>query len=70
MPQLISAINAALGIGQDATALTFTQISLRGVIVFVGTLVIVRCGEPALSLSEDRFDAVLDSSSRRCWRAP
>ena len=59
MPQLISAINAALGIGQDATALTFTQISLRGVIVFVGTLVIVRCGDRRFLSQKTAFDAVL-----------
>jgi uncharacterized membrane protein YcaP (DUF421 family) len=59
MPQLISAINATLGVGQDATSLTFTQISLRGVIVFVATLVIVRCGDRRFLSQKTAFDAVL-----------
>lgn len=34
-----------LGLGRDAAGLTFVQISLRGVVVFVAALVIVRCGD-------------------------
>ena len=45
MPQLAFDIDTILGLGRDAAALTFTQISLRGVIVFVSALVIVRCGD-------------------------
>jgi hypothetical protein len=33
MPQLAFDIDAALGLGKDAAALTFMQISLRGVTV-------------------------------------
>src|SRR6476659_10980583 len=59
MPQLISAINATLGVGQDATELTFTQISLRGIIVFFAALVIVRCGDRRFLSQKTAFDAVL-----------
>src|SRR6188474_3474556 len=59
MPQLISAINATLGLEQEATSLTFIQISLRGVIVFVATLVIVRCGDRRFLSQKTPFDAVL-----------
>jgi uncharacterized membrane protein YcaP (DUF421 family) len=52
-------ISTALGLGRDATALTFTQISLRGVIVFIATLVIVRCGDRRFLSQKTAFDAVL-----------
>jgi len=54
VPCSASIISAVLSLDRDASALTFTQISLRGIIVFVATLVIVRCGEP-LSVAEDRL---------------
>jgi len=52
-------ISTALGLGRDATALTFTQISLRGIIVFIATLVIVRCGDRRFLSQKTAFDAVL-----------
>jgi len=59
MPQLSFDIDAMLGLGRDAAALTFTQISLRGVIVFVSALVIVRCGDRRFLSQKTAFDAVL-----------
>ncbi len=59
MPQLAFDIDAALGLGRDAAALTFMQISLRGVTVFVAALVIVRCGDRRFLSQKTAFDAVL-----------
>ena len=59
MPQFAFDISAVLGLGRDAAALTFTQISLRGVIVFVAALVIVRCGDRRFLSQKTAFDAVL-----------
>src|SRR5207342_305681 len=42
MPHLNFDVDAALGVGREATALTFAQISLRGIIVFVATLTDLR----------------------------
>ena len=52
-------IDVMLGLGRDAAALTFTQISLRGVIVFASALVIVRCGDRRFLSQKTAFDAVL-----------
>jgi len=59
MSQLAIEIDAMLGLGRDAAALTFTQISLRGVIVFVSALAIVRCGDRRFLSQKTAFDAVL-----------
>jgi uncharacterized membrane protein YcaP (DUF421 family) len=48
-----------LGFDQPAAALTFTQISLRGVIVFVAALMIIRCGDRRFLSQKTTFDAVL-----------
>jgi len=45
MSTLTVDLPAALGRGQEATTLTFAQISLRGVIVFMAMLAIIRCGD-------------------------
>jgi len=52
-------IGHVLGLGQAATDLTFTQISLRGVFVFFAALVIVRCGDRRFLSQKTAFDAVL-----------
>lgn len=59
MPQIGFDMDGMLGLGRDATALTFLQISLRGVIVFVSALVIVRCGDRRFLSQKTAFDAVL-----------
>jgi len=59
VPQFFFDVSAALGLGREATALTFTQISLRGVIVFAAALAIVRCGDRRFLSQKTAFDAVL-----------
>ena len=59
MSQLWTNVDAALGLGRDAATLTFAQVSLRGVIVFIATLVIVRCGDRRFLSQKTAFDAVL-----------
>ena len=58
MPNLFE-LDTLLGLGREATALTFLQISLRGVIVFFAALVIVRCGDRRFLSQKTAFDAVL-----------
>jgi uncharacterized membrane protein YcaP (DUF421 family) len=57
--RLFSALQTTLGLGLDASNLTFLQISLRGVIVFVAALIIVRCGDRRFLSQKTAFDAVL-----------
>jgi len=52
-------VSSALGLGRDATALTFWQISLRGILVFGVALVAVRCGARRFLSNKTAFDAVL-----------
>lgn len=48
-----------LGLELEPKNLTFFQISLRGIIVFVITLVMVRCGDKRFLSNKTPFDAVL-----------
>jgi len=59
MLSLFASLDALLGLGREAGTLTFLQISLRGVIVFVAALVIVRCGDRRFLSQKTAFDAVL-----------
>jgi uncharacterized membrane protein YcaP (DUF421 family) len=59
MSTVFANIEALLGLGREAASLTFFQISLRGIIVFVVTLVIVRCGDRRFLSQKTAFDAVL-----------
>src|SRR5262245_49368671 len=59
MSQLIAELDLALGLGRDASSLTFFQISVRGIIVFIAALVIVRCGDRRFLSQKTAFDAVL-----------
>src|SRR2546421_5210641 len=52
-------VGPLLGIGVDPKELTFTQISLRGVIVFIFTLVIIRLGDRRQLSKKSAFDAAL-----------
>src|SRR6266513_1925630 len=52
-------LEALLGLGREAASLTFFQISARGVVVFMATLVIVRCGDRRFLSQKTAFDAVL-----------
>jgi len=48
-----------LGLGYEAKDLTFMQISLRAVIVFLATLVMIRLGHTRSLAHKSAFDAVL-----------
>lgn len=48
-----------LGLGHQATDLTFVQIALRSLIVFMAALVIVRVGDKRFLSRKTAFDAVL-----------
>jgi uncharacterized membrane protein YcaP (DUF421 family) len=52
-------ISAFLGLTTPPTELTFVQVSLRGIIVFIATLVIVRCPDRRFLAIKGAFDAVL-----------
>jgi uncharacterized membrane protein YcaP (DUF421 family) len=59
MSTAVAHLDTLLGLGREAGALTFFQISLRGVVVFVAALVIVRCGDRRFLSQKTAFDAVL-----------
>src|SRR6266516_7976038 len=48
-----------LGLGAEPKDLTFIQISLRGVIVFIATLIMIRIGHRRSLARKTAFDAVL-----------
>lgn len=52
-------INAHLGVGQEPKNLTFGQIAIRGIIVFVITLIMVRLGDKRFLSKKTAFDAIL-----------
>jgi uncharacterized membrane protein YcaP (DUF421 family) len=56
---VIANLETLLGLGGEAASLTFLQISLRGVVVFGASLVIVRCGDRRFLSQKTAFDAVL-----------
>ena len=53
-----------LGLGREPNDLTFVQISLRGVIVFLATLIMIRLGHKRSLARKTAFDAVLIVISR------
>ena len=59
MSTVLEHLEVLLGLGHEAGSLSFLQISLRGVIVFVAALVIVRCGDRRFLSQKTAFDAVL-----------
>jgi uncharacterized membrane protein YcaP (DUF421 family) len=59
MPTLPFDLATILGLGRQATDLTFAQISLRGIIVFIAALAVVRCGDRRFLSQKTAFDAVL-----------
>jgi uncharacterized membrane protein YcaP (DUF421 family) len=59
MPTVLEHVDALLGLSCEAASLTFLQISLRGMVVFVATIVIVRCGDRRFLSQKTAFDAVL-----------
>ncbi|MEY2557538.1 MAG: hypothetical protein QOE34_963 [Verrucomicrobiota bacterium] len=52
-------VGPLLGLGAEPKDLTFTQISLRGIIVLVFTLVIIRLGDKRSLSKKSAFDAAL-----------
>ena len=52
-------LHAWLGIGTEPKELTFLQVSLRGVTVFIATLIMVRLGSKRSLAEKTAFDAVL-----------
>src|SRR5262245_16732628 len=59
MTEMAANLETLLGLGREAANLTFLQISLRGVVVFVAALVIVRCGDRRFLSQKTAFDVVL-----------
>src|SRR5215468_9877790 len=52
-------LHTLLGIGTEPKELTFLQVSLRGVVVFIMTLIMVRLGSKRSLAEKTAFDAVL-----------
>jgi uncharacterized membrane protein YcaP (DUF421 family) len=52
-------IGSLLGLGAEPKDLTFAQISLRGIIVFLATLIMIRLGHKRSLARKTAFDAVL-----------
>src|SRR5581483_4651516 len=52
-------INTHLGVGSEPKALTFAQIAVRGIIVFVISLIMVRLGDKRFLSKKTAFDAIL-----------
>jgi uncharacterized membrane protein YcaP (DUF421 family) len=52
-------LHMLLGIGTEPRDLTFLQVSLRGVIVFIATLIMMRLGSKRSLAEKTAFDAVL-----------
>jgi len=55
----LNSVNAYLGIGNEPKALTFGQIAIRGIIVFVVSLTMVRLGDKRFLSKKTAFDAIL-----------
>src|SRR3954471_2474026 len=52
-------LNGQLGFGTDPKNLTFVQIAVRGIIVFIVTLIMVRLGDKRFLSKKTAFDAIL-----------
>ena len=59
MNAFYSLIDPWLGLGAQPKDLTFLQISLRGIIVFLATLAMIRIGHKRSLARKTAFDAVL-----------
>src|SRR5262245_8863489 len=51
-------LHASLGLGIEPRDLTFLQVSVRGVVVFIATLIMVRLGSKRSLAEKTAFDAV------------
>ncbi len=59
MHALFSSFTAALGLGVEPKALSFVQISLRGLVVFVAALAMARLSDRRSLTKKSPFDVVL-----------
>lgn len=59
MQQLQDAFSSLLGLGLEPKELTFAHVALRGVVVLVATLAIMRLGQKRSLARKTAFDAVL-----------
>jgi uncharacterized membrane protein YcaP (DUF421 family) len=59
MNTLLQLLHTLLGIGTEPRDLTFLQVSIRGIIVFIATLVMVRLSSKRSLAEKTAFDAVL-----------
>jgi len=59
MNALWNSLETVLGLGVEPKDLTFVQISLRGIIVFLATLIAVRLGHKRSLTRKTPFDAIL-----------
>jgi uncharacterized membrane protein YcaP (DUF421 family) len=59
MNELWNSFETVLGLGVEPKELTFLQISLRGIIVFIATMIMVRFGHKRSLAHRTPFDAVL-----------
>ena len=59
MSGALETIRATLGLDVPPTELTFVQVSLRAIVVFVVTLAVVRCADRRFLSTKGAFDAVL-----------
>jgi uncharacterized membrane protein YcaP (DUF421 family) len=57
--ELWNNLNSWLGLRLDPKDLTFTQISVRGIIVFIASLIMIRLGSKRALAQKTAFDAVL-----------
>jgi uncharacterized membrane protein YcaP (DUF421 family) len=59
MSTLLEQIHLLLGLGIDPQELSFRQIAVRGVVVFLAALVMLRLGDKRFLSKRSAFDAVL-----------
>ncbi|HEX4343677.1 MAG TPA: YetF domain-containing protein [Verrucomicrobiae bacterium] len=59
MNEFFNAINSTLGLTLEPKSLTFFQIGLRAVIVFLAALIMVRLGSKRFLANKTAFDAIL-----------
>ena len=57
--QILEGIHSALGLGLQPKDLTFLQVSLRGIIVFIVALIMVRLANKRFLSKMTAFDAIL-----------
>jgi uncharacterized membrane protein YcaP (DUF421 family) len=57
--EFLESIRSALGLGLEPKSLSFLQISLRGILVFVATLIMVRLSDRRSLTKKSPFDIIL-----------